>query len=91
MKRSEKIALLTKIIQGDAPAIRLQQATLLPRRGLVIETELSFANGQPMNDSDPVTFHDRGKQYRMSWAEANQYADRHRIGTFIILPAKQIA
>ncbi len=90
MNRTEKIALLTKVMQGDAPAKRLQQVIENAPRSLILIDNFGSDTDQPTGDNDPVTFHDRGKQHRMSWAEANQYADRHRIGTFIILPAKQI-
>jgi hypothetical protein len=88
MKRAEKIAILTKVIQGNAPASQLQQAMLIPRQGLIIISDIAYNCGQSATDNDPVHFTHRGQLHQMTLAEAQQYANQYRMGTIFILPAK---
>lgn len=88
MNRTQKIALLTKVMQGDAPASRLQQVMLSqPRQSLIIIVEQSDKIN-PESNNDPAYFTYQGKQHRMTLGEAYQYADQNRLDTIFILPAK---
>jgi hypothetical protein len=88
MKRTEKISLLTKVIQGNAPASLLHQATQMPRQGLIIISDIMYEHGQPETDNDSVHFTHRGQLHQMTLGEAQQYANQYRMGTIFILPAK---
>jgi len=87
--RAEKIALLTKVIQGDAPASRLQQFMETAPRSLLIIDDFGSDASQPLGDNDPVSFWDGGKEHTMKLHEAHQYARRYRIQTLIVLPEKR--
>jgi hypothetical protein len=87
MKRAEKIALLTKVIQGDSPATRLQQFIEAAPRSLIIIDNLGSDDSQPIGDNDPVIFYDGGKEYTMPLSEVHQYARRHHIGVLVVTPA----
>jgi hypothetical protein len=89
MKRAEKIALLTKVIQGQLPRQQLQQATQIPRQGLIIFGDMTYEYGQPETDNEPVHFTHRGQLQQMTLGEAQQYANQYRMGTIFILPAKE--
>ena len=91
MKRAEKIALLTKLIEGNSSQTarrQLQQAMSNAPRSLIIIDDLDFEKDQPMTDSDPVRFQDRGVEHRMTLKEAQQYARRYQMHTLFILPTK---
>ncbi len=91
MKRAGKIALLTKLLQdgsSEANRQRLQHLLEHDHRALIIIDDLTFVSDQPITDSGPVHFQDRGKAYQMTLGEAYQYANRYHIGTLFILPAK---
>ncbi|MVM40387.1 hypothetical protein GO730_26570 [Spirosoma sp. HMF3257] len=92
MKRAEKIALLTKVLQGgtsQSNRLRLQQVRAMPQSAIIIIDDLDFAGGQQMTDDDPVHFYDKGKKHEMTLGEAHQYARRFGVGTIFILPAKR--
>ena len=89
MNRTEKIALLTKVIQGDAPATRLQQAIDNAPRSLIIIDDLDLETGKVMTDNDPVHFRNKGKDYAMTLGDAYQYARQHQIRMLFILPVKR--
>ena len=94
MKRSEKVSLLTNVLQtGNSHAARrqLQQAVENAPRSLILIDDLDFEQGQPMTDDDPVHFRDRGVEHQMTLGEAHQYARRYGIRTLIVLPAKREA
>lgn len=91
MKRAEKIALLTKVLQegtSDTNRQRLQQMIASNPRPLIVIND-SNAPGQPLSDNDPVHFIDQGTTHRMTLGEVNEYARRFYVETLFILPAKQ--
>lgn len=88
MNRTQKIALLTKVLQGEAPRQRLRQAVADAPRSLVIIDDLDEP-GKGFSDSDRVYFQDRGTTHQMSLGEAKHYANRYGIGTLFILPEKK--
>ncbi|WP_020602569.1 hypothetical protein [Spirosoma spitsbergense] len=92
MNRAEKIALLTSVLQqgnSHTNRQRLQRVRENAPRSLVIIDDLDFELGQPMTDTDPVHFKDKGQEHQMTLGEAYQYARRYSIRTLIVLPAKQ--
>ena len=89
MKRTEKIALLNKILAGTNPdqaKKNLAHALETGSRGLVLIDDLDGPEG-PFTDDSTVTFHDKGKEHRMSVLEAHKYAKRNFINTLFVLPA----
>ena len=92
MKRAEKIALLTKVLQegtSQANRLRLQQAVENGPRSLILIDDLDYEPGTPITDDDPVSFQDRGVNYQITLGEAHQYARRYWIRMLIVLPAKR--
>jgi hypothetical protein len=87
MKRAEKIALLTKVIQGDLPAIRLQQFIEAAPRSLIIIDDFGSGDSQPIGNKDPVSFYNRGKEHTMPLNEVHQYARRQQIRMLVVAPA----
>lgn len=90
MNRSQKINLLTKIIEGanSQPArLRLQQIIDNTPRSLVILDDLDNPE-KGFQDEDRINFTYRDSQHQMSLQEAHQFAKRNRIHTLFILPAK---
>ena len=87
MKRAEKITLLTKLLQGqmNRQPSRLEQAIANGPRFLVMLYDLDDTS-QSLTNTTPVHFHDRGQDYRMSWKEAQVYAEHTAIQTLAILP-----
>ncbi len=91
MKRAEKIALLTKVLQdgtSHATRQRLQRMVDQTPRSLITIDDLDFAPGQEITDDGPVHFHDKGMKHNMTLGEAHQYARRNRVRTLFISPAK---
>jgi hypothetical protein len=87
MNRTQKIALLTKVIQGDAPASRLQQFIEAAPRSLIIIDDFGSDDSQPIGDNDPVSFYDGGKEHTMPLNEVHQYARRQQIRMLVVAPA----
>ncbi|GAB3503686.1 hypothetical protein GCM10027341_33190 [Spirosoma knui] len=90
MKRAQKIALLTKVLQGpnqQTARMHLQQFVDNAPRSLVIIDDLDDPL-KGIQDEDTVHFTDRGCQHQMSLEEAHQYAKCYRIHTLFILPNK---
>ena len=85
MKRTEKVSLLAKVLQGTAPRQHLQRFVEASPGSLVIIDDFDEPS-QAMTDNSPVFFHDRGQQHRMTLGEAHQYARRYFISTLIVIP-----
>ncbi|MVM28441.1 hypothetical protein GO755_00250 [Spirosoma sp. HMF4905] len=89
MNRLEKIALLSKVLQGgntETAKRQLTHAMENHNRGLVLIDDLDDP-GAVWDDNSMFTFHDKGKDHRMTLGQAQVYAKRNFVHTLFVLPA----